>query len=212
MGGYMRFNFLIGLRHSQSIRWQHSKMFAAVVLPVLIGVGVMLFSTQSSQAKKKRQSVSTIHYNIKSLPPFVRKMHGAIYRAARSGDLEMMRTILETNELLPLINDKLIRKPVDFWIKESVAGDGLSVFADMSKILEAGYTVRKGKDNAALYIWPYFANVNLKSLQSHQKVQLYRMVSAKAALAMMQSGKFNFYSLGIGEDGTWHFFTKNTAS
>ncbi len=169
---------------------------------------LFLFVGQSAMAKKNDIS-SKIHYSIKDLPPFVKKMHQKIYRAARSGDLEMMRTILETNELLPLIGDKLVRKPVDYWIEKSVGSDGLSIFAAMSKILEAGYIRRKGRDGAALYIWPYFAEVDLKKLEDHQKVQLYRTVPIQNITKMLKSGKYSSYSLGIGEDGTWHFFRKN---
>ncbi len=178
-------------------------MVAVIVFSFLLQVSAV-------QAKeKKAPSKPVIGYGMKKLPPLVRKMYQAIYRAARSGDLEMMRTVLETNELLPLIDDKLVENPVDYWMKISVAGDGLSIFAQMTRILEAGYVKRKGKNGAALYIWPFFAELDNHGLEDYQKVQLYRTVPQSEALTILKAGKYTSYSLGIGEDGTWHFFRRN---
>ena len=175
---------------------------------------LVLPAFQGRDGKARAKPVAgkpVIGYGIKKLPPLVQKMYRAIYRAARSGDQEMMRTVLETNELLPLIGDKLVEKPVDFWMKQSRAGDGLSIFATMTKLLDAGYSVHTEKDGSVLYVWPYFAALDNKKLEDYQKVLLYRTVPETEALTTLKTGHYTSYSLGIGEDGTWHFFRKNKA-
>ena len=57
-----------------------------------------------------------------------------------------------------------------------------------------------------LYLWPYFARAPIKSLTPAQKVELFKIITGTDYKDMLDAGVYNFYRVGIGRDGTWHFF------
>ena len=57
-----------------------------------------------------------------------------------------------------------------------------------------------------MYIWPYFAHYPFRDLTREQKVEMYRIVTAADFAEMEAFGVWLFYRLGIGKDGTLHYF------
>ncbi len=45
-----------------------------------------------------------------------------------------------------------------------------------------------------------------RTLTPEQKVELFKIVTGADYKDMVDFGAYNFYRLGIGADGTWHFF------
>ena len=87
----------------------------------------------------------------------------------------------------------------------------LAVLALACLLLDTGYaTVPLGRDleNNRIYIWPYFAEVPLGKLSPAQQVELLRLVPPATAKEMMGTGKYTYWRLAIGADGTWHSFRK----
>ncbi|MGI8724456.1 MAG: hypothetical protein ACR2J1_03655 [Methyloceanibacter sp.] len=144
-------------------------------------------------------------YDPSTLPNPVQRMLGEIGHAAQSGDIERMRSVLETNELKPMVASAHVDDPIAHWKKDSADGDGRDVLAAMLNILSAG-GVLAGKDKSQMYVWPYFAEMDLKTLTPAQEVELYRAVPPDVAVAMKKSGKYNYYRLGISPAGVWHYF------
>lgn len=144
-------------------------------------------------------------YDPTTLPDPVQRMLGEIGNAAQSGDVERMRSVLETNELKPMVASNHVDDPIAHWKKDSAGGDGRDVLAAMLNILSAG-GVLSGKDKSQMYIWPYFAEMDLKSLTPAQEVELYRAVPPDIAVKMKDSGKYSYYRLGISPSGVWHYF------
>ena len=58
-----------------------------------------------------------------------------------------------------------------------------------------------------MYIWPHFAERGVSDLTPGERVELFRLVSPERAQEMAGSG-YDHYRIGIGADGTWHFFYK----
>ena len=93
----------------------------------------------------------------------------------------------------------------------SADGEGREILAILGQLLDAGYIVLPiGKDleNNRVYVWPYFAEMKLDALTPAQEVELMRLVPGTAFRGMKQTGKYTHYKLGIGADGTWHFFIR----
>ena len=65
---------------------------------------------------------------------------------------------------------------------------------------------KKGDGKDAMYVWPYFAELDLRTLTPSQEVELYRLLPPAQALAMKQSGRYTYYRAGLGGDGVWHYF------
>ena len=162
-----------------------------------------------------RAAETEISYGTARLPTPVLDMREAILSAVRSGRIEELRVAFELNELKPELGPEQgsapVRDPVAHWKQISGDGEGREVLAALGEILEAGYvTLPLGRDleNNRVYVWPYFAEVPLARLTPAQQVELLRLVTPAAAKEMVANGKYTYWRIAIGADGTWHSFRK----
>lgn len=146
-----------------------------------------------------------VQYDFNQLPKPIKRMLEHIVVAAQSGDIDEMLPVLQENELPPMLSTSAVSDPIAFWKKASADGEGRDVLAAMLNVFSSGF-VRKGDGRDAMYVWPYFAELNLKTLTPSQEVELYRLLPPAEALAMQKSGKYTYYRAGIGNDGVWHYF------
>ena len=146
-------------------------------------------------------------YDTTATPQLVQRILKMIVLAAETGDIEEMRAVLESNELKPMVAAKHVDDPIAYWKAQSVDGTGRDVLANMLDMLSTGF-VLKGKGDTGMYVWPYFAEIDLTTLTPKEQVELYRLVPPKQAKAMMASGKYTGYRLGVAPNGIWHYFMK----
>jgi hypothetical protein len=144
-------------------------------------------------------------YDLNQLPPPIKRTLEHVVVAAQSGNVEEMLPVLEENELPPMLSAAAVSDPIAFWKKASADGEGREILATMLNVFSSGF-VRKGEGGNAMYVWPYFAEMDLSTLTPSQEVELYRIVPAALAGAMKKSGKYTYYRAGIGNDGVWHYF------
>jgi hypothetical protein len=174
---------------------------------------------QAAKAKpdspKKQQGAPAakreISYGTAQLPAAVVDMREAILAAVRSGQIEDLRHAYELNELKPELGAEAVSDPVAHWKKISGDGEGREILAALAQILDTGYvTLPLGRDleNNRIFVWPYFAEVPLATLTPAQQVELLRLVPAAAAKEMVAHGKYTYWRIAIGADGTWHSFRK----
>ncbi len=164
-----------------------------VLIPILFAQGAAGQST----------SRDLVVRNYAQFPVGVQRMHGEILRAARSGEIERLREVLQLNELMPLINGKFMHDPVKVWKGRSKQGRKL--LAVLAEILELP-PVKKSTKNGVLYIWPYFAGVSLKKLEPPEIVRLYRLAPLDEVATMLRTDRYSHAVLTLGADGTWHSF------
>jgi hypothetical protein len=148
-----------------------------------------------------------VQYDLNQLPKPIKRMLEHIVVAAQSGDIDEMLPVLEENELPPMLSTSAVTDPIAFLKKASADGQGRDVLAAMLNVFSSGF-VRKGEGRDAMYVWPYFAELDLKTLTPSQEVELYRLLPPAQALAMKQSGKYTYYRAGLGGDGVWHYFVQ----
>lgn len=180
-------------------------------MPIMVcaALAVPAWLAVSAPEEKETPPVSLqIEHDVSKLPEGVAAMRMAILEAARSGDPEEMVPVLQSNELMPLLADKRVPDPAAFFKENSADGTGRDILATMINVLEASY-VKQTVGGAETYIWPYFAEIPLDDLTPPQQVDLFRVVPPEEVKAMKEAGKYLHYSLGIGPDGTWHYFVKN---
>ncbi|MBM3544056.1 MAG: hypothetical protein FJX44_06070 [Alphaproteobacteria bacterium] len=146
-----------------------------------------------------------VQYDFAALPPPVQRMAERIADAAQSGDIEQMRIVFESNELKPMVADDYVEDPIALWKTQSVDGTGRDILAAMLNALASGY-VKTGAGHDEMYVWPYFAEMDLSKLTPKQEVELYRIVPADQAAAMKKDGKYTAHRLGISAHGVWHYF------
>lgn len=147
-----------------------------------------------------------VRYGTEGLPERVRAMRERILEAVRTGDIESLRIAIESNEMPPSFSVNEVRDPIAYLREQSGDGEGREILAILWDILDAGW-VHIGKGTAhEMYVWPYFAEVPLGELTPEQLVEMYRIVTSSDYEEMRAAGKWLFYKIGLGPDGTWHFF------
>ena len=148
-----------------------------------------------------------VFYGDDALPKPVRDLRERLVDAARSGDIEKLRPYLEPGEdgtalsVFPLDGD-----PVEFLKANSGDGDGVELMAILLEVLESGHVrVDAGRDSE-IYVWPYFTQVPLETLDKPKLVELFELVTAGDYQRMLENGAYDFYRVGISPEGRLDFF------
>ncbi|MEJ1157839.1 hypothetical protein [Prosthecomicrobium sp. N25] len=140
------------------------------------------------------------------LPALVAKTRKAILEAAYSGDLAALRAVMQRNETPPVVSVNEVGDAVEYLKSQSGDGEGLEVLAILTDILEAGWARTKAGSPQEMYVWPSFAARPVGDLTPAERVELYKIVTSSDYEEMKAAGKYVFYAVGIGPDGTWHYF------
>jgi hypothetical protein len=149
-------------------------------------------------------AVPEIITDLSRLPAAVARTRERLLAAARSGDLQQLTALM--NDSMPIFSFTDDKDPIAFWKANYPDSDGIEVLSILTMILEAGYVRVDEGTPQEMYVWPYFVRMSLGALTPQQKVELFRIVTGGDYKDMMKLGVYAFYRLGIGPDGTWHFF------
>ena len=150
--------------------------------------------------------VPDIVTDLSQLPAPVARTRERILAAAQSGDLQKLLTIMQMNETMPIFSFSDEKDPVAFWKNSYPDSEGIEVLSILVTLLQMGYVhVDKGTPQE-MYLWPYFTRMPVKNLTPEQKVELFRIITGNDYKDMLDFGAYIFYRVGIGPDGTWHFF------
>ena len=186
---------------------------ACVIYPVnFAGSGLSFSGSAWADGKKRPPPGLEISDNVDKLPVQVAEMRDAILDAARRGDIDDLLDPIQMNELKPDFGDVAADAPLQGWKSLSIDGQGREVLAILTDILESPYAViRQGQDieNNKIYVWPYFAEVPINKLPPHLDTQLLRLIPREDYKVMKKTGKYTFWRLTIGADGTWHSFKRS---
>lgn len=150
---------------------------------------------------------SKVIYDPATLPEPVQRMLSEIISAAQTGNLEAMRAVLESNELKPMVAAAHVGNPIQYWKEQSADGTGRDILASLLNIIASG-ALPTGSGHDEMYVWPYFAEADIAKLTPPQLVEFYRVVPLDRAAAILKSGEYDYYRLGISPSGVWHYFIK----
>jgi hypothetical protein len=149
-------------------------------------------------------------YDINKAPEAVRKLREAIVEAAASGDPERLRPLMNIGGGLnqtQVTADDPGEDPIKSLHDLSGDQDGIEVLSILLDLLSTGFAhVGQGTPDE-MYVWPYFAEKDIKTLTAPEKVDLMRIVTAGDYSDMLEFGGYNFYRVGITPDGKWKFFS-----
>ncbi len=145
--------------------------------------------------------------DVSKLPPEVQRMRQAILQAVTSGDIEQLRLPIEMNEIHPVFTKTRITDPISYFKSSSADGNGREMLAILFNIMTTGYAVTNAGTKEEMIVWPYHAAIPLNSLTPSQEVEIYRFLPPARLKEMQAKGKYSYYSVGIGRDGVWHYFT-----
>jgi hypothetical protein len=184
------------------------KNVVMIALAALVAGAAALVYAQNETPKAPpsgTSQASEVLYDFNALPDPVKRMLQQIAEAAQSGEIENMRPVLESNELKPMVTIAYVEDPIGYWKKQSADGSGRDILASMLNALSSGF-VKVGQGQDEMFVWPYFAEMDLSKLTPAQEVELYRIVPPSLAVPMKKEGKYSYYRLGISPNGVWHYF------
>ena len=211
----------------------HNKLFMIALAALVAGAAVLVYAQGSTPLETRQanaagqaqtpaspplppkdppstealtpKSASKVLYDLGALPDPVQRTLTEIIFTAETGDIEAMRPVLEAREIRPMVAAEFVSDPIAYWKKQSTDGTGRDVLAAMLNVLASGY-VLSGEGRDATYVWPYFADMDLKTLTPAQDVEFYRVVPPEIGAKMKESGKYTYYRIGISPSGVWHYF------
>lgn len=183
-------------------------VYCAVISDVVFAEG----PTKSKSARSAKSAQATPKNDVSStLPHPVAEMREAILSAVQSGSIEEMRVALEWNELKPTVADEPVSDAIAYWRQSSADGEGREILEVLGQILAQPFAVLPvGQDleNNRLYVWPRFAEVADAALTAAERDAKLRLVPAAVQAEMARTGRYLWWRLAIGADGTWHSFVK----
>jgi hypothetical protein len=144
--------------------------------------------------------------DLAQLPPAVARTRERILAAAQSGRLDALLRVMQSTETLPIFTLNDDKDPIAYWRRNYPDSAGVEILAILSEILETGFVRVDAGTPEEMYVWPYFARMPIKALTPAQKVELFKIVTGADYKDMLEAGAYNFFRLGIGQDGAWHFF------
>ncbi len=144
--------------------------------------------------------------DLSRLPAAVARMRERILAAARSGDLQQVVAVMQSNATMPVFSFSNEKDPAEYWRRNYPDSEGIELLSILIGVLESGFVHAERGTPQEVYLWPYFARMPLASLTPEQKVDLFRLVTGSDFKEMAEFGAYQFYRLGIGPDGTWTFF------
>ncbi|MBB3453835.1 hypothetical protein FHT86_002091 [Rhizobium sp. BK313] len=166
-------------------------------------------NTASSNAPNSGKPVEIL-FDISKVPEPVRKLREEIVEAAASGDLERLRPLMNVGGGLnqtQVTADDPGEDPIKTLHDLSGDPDGIEILSILLDIMSTGFAHVGQGTSDEMYVWPYFAEKDIKTLTTPEKVDLMRIVTAGDFSDMQEFGGYNFYRVGITPDGKWKFFT-----
>ncbi|MER8819312.1 alanine and proline-rich secreted protein Apa [Mesorhizobium sp. M0991] len=151
--------------------------------------------------------VPEVVYDLAKLPEPVRRMHDLIVEACKSGDIERLRPLIGTGDMMTQLSlGDMEGDPIAFLKGLSGDTEGQEILAILEEVLNAGYVHVDAGTPQDLYVWPYFFALPLDKLDARQRVELFKIVTASDFDNMKQFGAYIFYRVGITPTGQWTFF------
>jgi hypothetical protein len=160
----------------------------------------------ADEAAEAAEGLPEIQYDPATLPTPVRRLREQLIEAARTGDVEKLRPILEANPFEPVFSFGDPADPIAFLREQSGDGEGRETLAILQEVLEAGFVHVDAGTDEEMYVWPWFARYPVEGLSGPQMVELFHLITAGDYEDMLAFGAYIFYRVGITPDGSWAYF------
>jgi len=148
----------------------------------------------------------TIYRSEADLPEPVRQTRQRLLDAAKSGDIEQLRRLMEEQPEAPAVSLGDPGDPIEYLKELSSDPEGREMLAILLEVLETGFVHVEPGTADELYVWPYFAQYPPDALTPQQMVALFTLLTAADYEEMRSYGSYTFFRVGIAPDGRWMFF------
>ena len=163
-------------------------------------------TARPAPASDPKAVLPEIHEGEADLPPAVAKMRRKILDAAYSGDMNRLKIAIQANEMPPIFSVNEIGDPIEFLERQSGDGKGMEILAILTTVLESDWVRLDAGKPQEMFLWPAWAAIPPDRLTQAQMVKVYKILTSSDFEEMKSLNHYTFYSVGIGPDGTWHWF------
>ncbi|MBE7733787.1 hypothetical protein [Devosia faecipullorum] len=150
--------------------------------------------------------VPEISRDISALPAPAQATRQALIEAARSGDIEALRPIIEAQDYPPNVSFGDPEDAVAYLRSESEDGEGRQILGLLLDLLDQPYAFHPDSSGETYYIWPYLAELDPNALTPEQEVDAYRLLDRAGLEDVRQFGGWYYWRLFISETGEWSAF------
>lgn len=141
------------------------------------------------------------------LPEPVRAKREALLAAARSGEMDELKTIMDAEPAPPNVSFGDPEDPIAYLEQQSADGEGRETLAILADLLEAPYAAMDSGDGEAIYVWPYLAGMDdLSKLTAADEVVAIQLVGVDGLKDVKALGSWYNWRAFIGADGQWQAF------
>jgi len=179
------------------------KRLAILCLVLPLGLNALAQTRQAAPPSPTKPP--ELSRDIDALPAGVQRMRARILEAARSGEVGALLSVIESNEMPPVFVRGPRLDPIAY-LKARDADEGRETLALLVSLLQSPYARIQVGTPQEMFVWPGLSALDPRALTPEQKVDLYRLVSAAAFRESLARGRYLHHRLGIGPDGTWHYF------
>ncbi len=144
--------------------------------------------------------------DISALPVNVQATRAALINAARTGDIEKLRPIIEEQEFPPNVSFGEFDDPLDYLKFASEDDDGRQILGLLVDLLDQPYAFYPDSGGEITYIWPYLSEIDPNALTPDQQVDAYRLLNTAQLEEMKEFGAWYYWRLYIKETGEWTVF------
>lgn len=141
-----------------------------------------------------------------ALPLAVSAMRDRLIAAAKTGDIDALRAVIEENGVTPAFSFEGGDDPIEHWRRASGDEAGREILAILQETLETAPVLHDAGSPDAYYGWPYFEALDLTTLTPEQEVELYTLVTSGDVEVMIERGGWSFFRVHITPDGVWRAF------
>lgn len=160
------------------------------------------------------ETISAPSTDVRALPPRVQEMRKTILAAVQARDIEALRPAIERNETLPIFasgpqRPKTFAQAVDFLRSRSQDKKGAEILHVLEAIFAQPY-VKSLRGQSVTYVWPAFT-LTQEGPATRQELNAEEL-SQQWSCVLFSSLSRNLdkppavQRIGIGADGTWHYF------
>ncbi len=144
--------------------------------------------------------------DISALPDNVRATRAALINAARTGDIEKLRPIIEDQEFPPNVSFGEFDDALDYLKFASEDDDGRQILGLLVDLLDQPYAFYPDSGGETTYIWPYLSEIDPNDLTPAQQVDAYRLLNTEQIEELKEFGAWYYWRLYISETGEWTVF------
>ena len=152
------------------------------------------------------EPLPTVLHAETDIPDPVRETRRKLIEAAKSGDIEKLRALMQAQAEPPSVSFGDPGDPIEYLKALAADGEGREILAILLEVLETGFVHAGRGTQEELYVWPYFAQYPIDALTPEQIVELFTLLTAADYEDMKSYGSYTFFRVGIAPDGRWLFF------